>query len=285
MGADLSRIRLNALLDYAGVELKQGGVVLDADVNESMAIIDRRLRAVASDVLGRATVSSTTPDAFKITAAGGTLEIGTGRLYVDGLLAENHGATSADPAKRTFDDLMAEPAFTDPVRYGAQPYLPTPPALPAAGRHLVYLDVWNREVTHAEQPDLVETAVGVETSSRVQTVWQVRVLGDEAGANAACASPDADLAGWTALIAPSSGVLSTGTFEVAPVDDPCELPSTGGFRGLENQLYRVDIQDPGQPGVATFKWSRDNASVVSAVASVNASTELELASLGRDEVL
>ena len=92
MGADFSRIRSNPLLDFAGVELKQGGVVLDADFNELVAAIDRRLRATASDILGRSTVSSTTPDAFKIAVASGTLEIGKGRLYVDGLLAENHGA-------------------------------------------------------------------------------------------------------------------------------------------------------------------------------------------------
>ena len=76
---------------------------------------------------------------------------------------------------------MAEPAFADPIAYATQPYLPSPPALPTAGRHLVYLDVWEREVTHLERPDLVEVAVGVETSSRLQTVWQVRVLGRRRG--------------------------------------------------------------------------------------------------------
>ena len=70
MGTDFSRVRLNPLLDYAGVELKQGGVLLDADANELVDIVDRRLRALASDVLGRATVSSTTPDAFKIAVVG-----------------------------------------------------------------------------------------------------------------------------------------------------------------------------------------------------------------------
>jgi hypothetical protein len=283
MGADLSRVRLNPLLDYAGVELKQGGVLLDADANELMAIVDRRLRALASDTLGPATVSSTTPDGFKITVAGGSLQIGKGRLYVGGLLAENHGAV--DPAKRMFDSLLAEPQYTDPIRYAAQPYLPSPPGLPTAGRHLVYLDVWDREVTYLEQPELVEDAVGVETSSRVQTVWQVRTLADDAGSATTCASPDADLPGWSALIAPSTGVLSSGTFDVAPTDDPCELPPTGGYRGLENQLYRVEIQDPGQPGAATFKWSRDNASIGSRVASVISTTELELETLGRDDVL
>src|SRR5262245_5429264 len=181
----------NPLLDYAAVELKQGGVLLDADANELVAILDRRLRALAGDVLGRATVGANTPDAFRITLAAGGLNIGRGRLYVDGLLAENHGA--ADPAQREFDDLMAETRFTKPVPYDAQPYLPAAPALPRAGRHLVYLDVWNREVTHLERPDLVETAVGVETSSRLQTVWQVRVLAEEAAAGTTCASPDADL--------------------------------------------------------------------------------------------
>jgi hypothetical protein len=286
MGADFSRVRSNPLLDYAGVELQQGRVLLDADFNELNAIIDRRLRALASDTLGRATVSSTTPDAFKISLAGVALQIGKGRLYVDGLLAENHGALSTDPAKRLFDDLLAEPQFADKIDYIAQPYLPNPPALPAAGRHLVYLDVWDREVTSLEWPALVETAVGVDTTSRIQTVWQVRVLADDVGAGVTCATPDSDIPGWGAIIAPSTGRLTTGTFDVAAVDDPCELPPTGGYRGLENQLYRVEVHDPGQPGgSATIKWSRENLSVGSDVASVISGTELELQTLGRDDVL
>ena len=271
MGADFSRVRLNPLLDYAGVELKQGGVLLDADFNELVAIarpaparagerragprhgvVDHARRLQASAVARRRRCT-----------------IGRGRLYVDGLLAENHGAASNDPAKRLFDPLLAERQFADPIPYAAQPYLPSPPALPTAGRHLVYLDVWQREVTHLEQPDLVESAVGVDDHSRMQTVWQVRVLA--AGRRPAPPAPRptaTSLAGST-LIAPSTGVLTTGTFEVAPVDDPCELPPTGGYRGLENQLYRVEIHDPGQPGgTATFKWSRDNASVGSRVASM-----------------
>jgi hypothetical protein len=289
MGADFSKVRSNPLLDYAGVELKQGAVLLDADANEQGAIFDRRLRALASDVLGTATVGANTPDAFRITlgatsTGAQTLLIGPGRLYVDGLLAENHG--NPDPAQRVFDALMAEPAFREPIPYETQPYLPNPPPLPRAGRHLVYLDVWKREVTHLERPDLVETAVGVETSSRLQTVWQVRVLGEEAGSGTTCGSPDAELAGWPDLVAPSTGRLTTGTYEVAAVTDPCELPPTGGYRGLENQLYRVEIQDPGQPGgTATFKWSRDNASVGSRVAACITASELQLDTLGRDEVL
>ena len=160
----------------------------------------------------------------------GALSIGKGRLYVDGLLAENHGAESDDPAdaaKKLLDPLMAEVNFADPVAYSTQPYLPSPPELPAVGRHLVYLDVWEREVTHLERPGLVEPAVGVETSSRLQTVWQVCVLEPDAG-RADCGSPDDEVAGWVALTAASTGRLTTGIFDVPPEDDPCELPPTGG---------------------------------------------------------
>jgi hypothetical protein len=285
MSADLSRIRSNPLSDYAGVELKQGGVLLDADFNELVAIADRRFRALASDVLGRSTVSSTTPDAFRITLSGGTLSIGKGRLYVDGLLAENHGAPSNDAAKKLFDPLLAETTYADPILYTAQPFFPSAPALPTSGKHLVYLDVWQREVTHIEQPNLVEVAVGVETSSRSQTVWQVRVHAADSG-SATCDTPDDQLTGWSTAIAPSTGRLTTGTFEGPASDDPCELPPTGGYTGLENQTYRVEIHDPGQPGgLATFKWSRDNASVATRVTSVISTGELELPSLGRDDVL
>ena len=284
MGADFSRVRLDPLLNYAGVELQQGRVLLDADANELMAIVDRRLRALTSDTLGRATVSSTTPDAFKIDIRPGTLGIGKGRMYVDGLLAENHGGPDAT-GQLIFDPLLAETQFPDTVLYEFQRYLPSPPALPTTGKHLVYLDVWDREVTSLEQPGLVENAVGVDASSRVQTVWQVRVLDDDAG-NFTCASPDDELTAWAGLIAPSSGLLSTGTFDFAPSDNPCELPPSGGYRGLENQLYRVEIHDPGQPGdKATFKWSRENASVGSRVTAMLSNTELELATLGRDDVL
>ncbi len=284
MTADFSRVRMNPLAAYAGVELQQGRVLLDADYNEAVALVDRRLRALASDVLGRATVSQTTPLAFRLTPAGAGFTIGRGRMYVDGLLAQNFGR--ADPAQRSFDPLLAETVFTQDPGYAEQPWLQPPPPLPTAGRHLVYLDVWEREVTAVENPALVEPALGVDTTTRRQTVWQVRVLDNEAGAGADCASDDADVPGWAALIAPSSGRLSTGTYDVAAVPDPCELPPSGGYTGLENQLYRVEIHDAGAPGgSATFKWSRDNASVASRVASIVSATELELDSLGRDEVL
>jgi hypothetical protein len=280
VAADFSKVRFNPYLNHAGVELQQGRVLLDADANELVAVFDRRLRALAGDVLGRATVGANTPEAFKLSVVAGSLAIGRGRLYVDGLLAENHGSGSPG-----FDPLMAGPTGSTATLLRNQPWLKDAP-VPAGGRHLVYLDVWTREVTHLEQPDLVEAAIGVDSTSRLQTVWQVRVLPDVAPAGVDCSTPDALVPGWPAVIAPSGGRLTTGTFDAAPADDPCELPPEGGYRGLENQLYRVEIHDPGQPGAgATFKWSRENASVGSRVSRVLSPTRVEVQSLGRDDVL
>src|SRR5262249_59221511 len=67
--------------------------------------------------------------------------------------------------------------------------------------------------------------------------------------------------------------------------DPCTIPPFGGYRGTENRLYRVEIHDPGPLGTATFKWSRDNASVASHVEAIDAArTKLTLTRLGRDGV-
>jgi hypothetical protein len=65
--------------------------------------------------------------------------------------------------------------------------------------------------------------------------------------------------------------------------DPCTIPPFGGYRGTENRLYRVEIHDPGPLGTATFKWSRDNASIASRVEAIDGSgTVLSLVRLGRD---
>lgn len=288
MGADISRVRFDPLLDYAGVVLQQGRLLLDGDFNDYVALLDRRLRAETSDLTsfgpdpdhaGVAWVPRQTPDAFKVTAAGGALSIGRGRMYVDGLLAENHGTPVTG-----FDPLLSEPTGTADPSYLAQPYWPTPDPLPTSGSHLAYLDVWQREVTHLEAPDLVEVAVGVDTTARWQTVWQVRLLAADIGGGS-CASDDADIPGWLALIRPSDGRLTTDTIDIDPGDDPCELPPSSGYRGQENQTYRIEVHAGGAPGTATFKWSRDNGSVAMPIVEMVSPTVLRLASVGRDDVL
>ena len=263
MSSDISRQRFDPANDFSSVLMQQGRVQLDADWNEWNEILDRRWRSETIDIIGRCVVPLETPTGFEIKLSGGSLTIGRGRIYVHGLQAENHGDGNLE-----FDPILAESRGVDPLPYEKQPYYKDPEPLPeAGGPHLVYLDVWEREVTYVEDPNLVENAVGVDTTSRLQTAWQVRVL-PNVGDGATCATPDEELNGWLDIIQPSAGRLTTKAVGVATPSDPCLIPPSGGYRGLENRTYRVEIHDGGEIGDATFKWSRDNASVASGVSAI-----------------
>lgn len=279
MSGDYSRFTFDPWRDFSTVLQQQGRVQLDADWNEFAAQLARRLQAGTLDSAGRAHVAKETPDAFKIEASGGALTIGRGRFYVDGLLAENHGLTPTE-----WEAVLAELRGKTDTPYDKQTYYPNAPKLPAGGPHLIYLDVWQREVTHVERPELVEKAVGVDTTARLQTVWQVKVL-PNAGAGATCETDLEDVPGWLPQNAHSAGRLSTSTGKLAGEPDPCIVPPSGGYKGLENQLYRIEIHDGGPAGTATFKWSRDNASVVTRVVAIPALDQLIVESIGRDDVL
>jgi hypothetical protein len=292
MSGDYSRNTFDPLRDFSAVLMQQGRVQLDADWNELIEILDRRLRAETIDIIGCGTVPKGTPNGFAIgiDAGSGNLTIGCGRIYVDGLLAENHRNAPLE-----FDAVLGEQRGTAAVPYNEQPYFPNAatvgPALTGDGPHLVYLDVWQREVTYLEYlgaaPNFVEKAVGVDTTTRLQTVWQVRTL-PNIGANASCDTPDDQVTGWPDVIRPSDARLSTDAVGVATSHDPCVIPPSGGYRGLENRLYRVEIHDDGAGGpngTATFKWSRDNASIATSVTAIPAPNQLSVALIGRDKTL
>ena len=153
-------------------------------------------------------------------------------------------------------------------------------------------------MTPTEYPGLLEPALGgLDTTTRWQTVWQVRVLGN-VGANATCATPDEDLNGWVDEIAPSIARLSTGTIDIEDPEDPCLVPPTEGYTGIENQFYRVELHrlveapeggappDPADQGNWLFKFSRENASVRASVTAIGADSEsVTVGRIGRDEVL
>lgn len=310
MSFDSSRFTFDPWQDFLGVVMQQGRVQLDSDWNEWQEEFARRIQAGTLDIVGRAVVPATTPDAFKIaasiidrstpTVAGGSaasdlllripdVTIGPGRMYVDGLLVENHGPKANaqwDPAlAETSGAPAAPPLAVGEVKldFFAQTYLPGA-ALPTTnGPFLFYLDVWRRSVTYLECPDLVEKAVGVDTTGRLQTVWQVKFLDvSSVTGGVTGTTPDSSIPQWQAAIQPSSARLT--------------IPSSTGYTGTENQLYRVEIHQgtvdtSGNPTPEgpTFKWSRDNASVLTAVTVINngttANSVLTVQSAGRDNGL
>ncbi|MDP5220849.1 DUF6519 domain-containing protein [Ruegeria sp. 2205SS24-7] len=280
MTFDLSRVRFNPRQDFLGVIMQQGRVQLDSDWNEWVAELSRRIQAGTLDTFNGSVVPRITPDGFLINVAGGEMTIGAGRMYVDGILAENHGMQPA-----AWDSLLAEETGTGPVPFDQQPYFPNAPDLPTSGRHLAYVVVWQREVSPIEDPTLIEPAVGVDTTGRLQTVWQVQ-LHENIDDSVTCTTPDEDIPGWPEVIAPSAGRLGTATGDPGDDPNPCEVPPAAGYLGLENQLYRVEVHRGGPFGTASFKWSRENGSVASRVTHINGARDrITVESLGRDDVL
>ena len=190
---------------------------------------------------------------------------------------------------------------TGAINYTAQPYMPLGTSLPSGnGPFLAYLDVWVRPVDFLNDSDLIDKAVGIDSTGRLQTAWQVKLL--DLSTSAPGATCDSNIPGWPPPA--SAGLLTTGTTPTPP-SGPCCLTAGTAYTGMENQFYRVEIHQHGVPessavppvglgsGIATFKWSRDNGSVVTGVTNIsnvtnslgNPASQLAVQSLGRDQVL
>lgn len=339
MRGDFSRVTFDPRKHFASVRMQQGRVQLDRDWNEGVEITEYLERTEAIDVIGR---SGAPKDgggfALALTPDASDLLLSPGRMYVDGILAENDGgwleiesfpsATSvavrtlnadgralgagqwvevdadgvtpivtqivtSDPEDETLtveDDLSSVSAAANPrlrrlATYATQPDLPEPPPLtpiPAAGRtDLLYLDVWRRHVSSVEDPSIQEEALGgADTATRTQTVWQVRVQ------QGVSATTCADLENWS--LPARDGRLTSDAVPAPGVEDPCEIPPGGGFQGIENRLYRIEIHEDSDSGAATFKWSRDNGSLAFAVEEFvgdQPTDRIRVRRLGRDRVL
>src|SRR5262249_49652091 len=175
----------------------------------------------------------------------GDVLVGPGRYYVDGLLVENHEPILySEQAGAPFGDGDLTP--DDFKNY--------------EGRLLLYLDVWERDVTYLEDDHIREVALGgPDTCGRAQVFWQVRLLRNARNDDKfTCSAVDA-------LRRQAPGRLRARTVPAADSTELCVIAPDSRYRG-ENQLYRVEVHQSGQPGKAkdsaTFMWSRDNGSRV-----------------------
>jgi hypothetical protein len=179
------------------------------------------------------------------------------------------------------------------MRYTGQSDPPTT-ALSKGGPYLAYLDVWERHVTYLEDekfPIIREVALGgPDTATRAKMVWQVKVL--------AVKEDDPDLKqktkiwdainknwrDWVKRFEPENPGRLKARVKMpggADSNNPCPVPPDARYRGAENQLYRVEIHRGGKQGEVTFKWSRENGSVVFPIVEIG-SDMIKLAHLGRD---
>ena len=281
MYGDWSRIRFNRADQYVAVVRQQGRVDVDSDDLEQHAI-DLALReTIDADVIG-AYGAPEDNAGFAITASGSKITIGKGRYYVNGLLVEN-------PADLDYD---LQPYLIDPTDNAAS--LLSKLAAGGAGATLGFvLEAWVRLVTALDDPGLIEPALGgADTTVRLQTVWRVvsavippsrkSLPGVGSSDPVSRLAPRCQALYGQPRQAPSTGKL-TASLAQSGTEGGCQPIAAAGYQGLENQLYRVEIHEGGDVSSATFKWSRENGSVVTAITSASkGSAIVTVASLGKD---
>ncbi|MGH9606627.1 MAG: DUF6519 domain-containing protein [Terracidiphilus sp.] len=303
MKGDFSRIRFNSAKLYTAVLKQQGRVDLDSDANEQRAIDVTLRETTNADVIGPYG-GPENGAGFAIGIENEKIWISAGRYYVDGILIEisqrvnyDHQPYLVDPGT-TAKDLLQQ-------------------LLEAGeGSTLQFvLEVWQRMATALDDPCLLEPALGqADTTTRLQTVWRVvgAIVSSQQQSGGSSAPQQMEAQDIVIVRGPT---IESGNMENNPITQlsPCcqalynglsSLPHTGemgaglaqsgsgcgcepipaaGYRGLENQLYRVEIHTAGDLSSATFKWSRENGSVVAQVTQAGASSAtIGVASLGPD---
>jgi hypothetical protein len=294
MKSDLTRLTFLPNEDfkkrlYSRVLLQQGRPLMDADFNEQAASILHVLRQTTADLMGPH--AGATRDAFAIKVGVDStahtlksVEIAPGRYYVAGQLCENFPKPVPPGVKETQPN--PPDLFSDLVH---QPYLPgklDPELLKLPV--LIYLDVWEHHRTWIDDAALLDPALtGADPSTRALLIWQVKLLSlgkyqpqeidDKLGkkndevwfeelSNRGCLQVQ--------LVKPSA-------------EETCGPAVAPKYRGVENQLYRIEIHDSGpltsgdlsKPHV-TLKWSRENGSVVARWVQEKSATAASIAIQG-----
>ncbi len=282
MKGDFSRFIYDERKHYSLVLMQQGRVQLDSDWNEQALLQWIGMQNLAEDIIGEHG-GPIDNHGFDIRKSGekDNFLITKGKYYVNGNFCRND----------------------DEIPYKMQEAYPFPDSevieLSGTNKYVVYLHVWWRHITSLEDDHLREVALGgPDTTSRIQTVWQVKavkVTAAEAKGDYRKEYEDfITLLENKGIIHPTTGRLQAQALKPDTADQPCITSPRSEYRGKENQLYRVEIHHSG-PGCsqdsnnettgtvcATFKWSRENGSVVFPILEFN-NEVVTLEHLGRDD--
>ncbi|MEP6762805.1 MAG: DUF6519 domain-containing protein [Gemmatimonadaceae bacterium] len=319
MKGDISRETFDATKHYSGVRMQQGRVQTDADWNEQEALQRRRIQVEARDVIGRCGAPEDNAG-FAISIAANALKIGAGRFYADGILCENETDGLAYEAQADLpspvpwldqlaklkstaamvyldvwerhitpldDPLLREVALGGPdtaTRVKTVWQVRVLPLATAASDPAQVKDLQAKRADGQKKLDALKAAGGSPGDiSKLQSELDLidAKIATLSGIAPTCGGSFKE---WDDLSADPDRRLNARTQPPAPASGPCVVPPTSGFRRLENQLYRVEVHTPGAPGTATFKWSRDNGSVVTAIEKMSGK-DITVHDLGPDDVL
>jgi hypothetical protein len=314
MKGDFSRYTFDPGKHYSGVLMQQGRVQTDADWNEQEAIIRRRTQIEACDVIGLCGAPKDNAG-FKIMLDGGNLTIGKGRYYVDGILCEND--VEGGLLYETQPNFPKAPKWQEILEKNKAIYGLV--YLDVWERHITPLDdarlrevaldgpdtahrvqtVWQVKVLplganlspdeirklKAEREELKKQLDQTNTRGKLAEAAKIKIAVAEIDVQLIPPVCEGRFKEWDDLVGDPARSLNARTTTPTPGAGPCAIAPTAGYRGLENQLYRVEVHSPGTSGDgATFKWSRDNGSVVTAIEKISGK-EITVHDLGPDEVL
>jgi hypothetical protein len=187
--ATMSPSTFNPLHAYVNVRLQQGVPIVDSDLNELDDVRKFELRAFLKWFVGDGVPAGN--DGFRI---GGGLDNDV--TISAGVPAGAADAEPEDTALRHVGRLLVDGVdviIKKDVRYSGQPLhasqpgaaelaaklrVPVAPALAESASDatlVAYLDVWERLLSPADEPDLVHAGLGVETCARMVRDWVVRI--------------------------------------------------------------------------------------------------------------
>lgn len=292
---DFTRDTFDSSNRFSKVLLQQGRVQLDADWNEQTSITAHQIRSLACDI-GSEHWGPHKGSGFALSTVDDSnvgFYISPGHYYVNGILCE----VGLDEAGKL-------------ITYANQPDYPLPNdqtvdaiksrLVDGQTKALAYLDVWERHYNYINDDSIREVALGgPDTATRAKTIWQVKILvlptdifkRSNDGANILKSIYPAFLRVIESENKPGSGRLCAKVKDKKGDDtDPCLIAPDSRYRGNENQLYRVEIHKSGvvegntentDLSNATFKWSRENTSVVFPITDIQ-SNLISLEHLGKD---